>query len=323
MAAPARKEAAIRLDRLLWVAACCVLFAGAAKAETCPAALAGEIPPRDSTAPSGTAFGYAVARASGQEREAAIAAELLAGNMPDFLQRLKPVTVKGMLPDGRTTSIMVCVTPDYLAIGSEADFLHVPMALGTALRVAGAFGFTLPTPKLVDAIYRQAPLHLEPQPLPASEAMRSTAYYKLHDALIAQQRRAIAEPLETLTAGHKKDLVLTRRSWSLPDRVAIYGWHRLDAWPIQTLSLVHGARYADYSHGVRLVSVVAYVDGRPCSVVDLLQDARLAPMLSDEGAIPNLPELLTVLSGEAAGRAMTRAATRLAETVRRQGVATR
>jgi hypothetical protein len=48
---------------------------------------------------------------------------------------------------------------------------------------------------------------------------------------------------------------------------------------------VHGARYADYSHGVRLVSAMAYVDGAARPLLDLLEDPRLARLVSDEGPI--------------------------------------
>jgi hypothetical protein len=102
--------------------------------------------------------------------------------------------------------------------------------------------------------------------------------------------------LGALTAGDKKDLVLTNRLWNNLDRVAIYGWHRQDGNPIQPLSTVHGARYADYSHGVRLISDTAYVDGKAESLMALLQNAQLAPVLSDEGRIRNPTDLINTLS---------------------------
>jgi hypothetical protein len=80
-------------------------------------------------------------------------------------------------------------------------------------------------------------------------------------------------------------LVLTNRLLANPDRVAIYGWHEDGGRPIQPLSTVHGARYADYSHGVRLVSAMAYVDGAARPLLDLLEDPRLARLVSDEGPI--------------------------------------
>jgi hypothetical protein len=96
--------------------------------------------------------------------------------------------------------------------------------------------------------------------------------------------------------GDKKDLVITNRLWQNLARVAIYGWHRSERSPIQPLATVHGARYADYSHGVRLVSTVIYVNGQPQPITDALTDPQIAPALSDEGPIQRMPELLTVLA---------------------------
>ena len=120
------------------------------------------------------------------------------------------------------------------------------------------------------------------------DEMRSTAYLLRHNAIVQAQRASQAGALDDLEAGSKKDLVLTRRLWEMPGRVAIYGWHRLDGTPIQPLSLVHGARYADYSHGVRLVWSTAWLDGRPRRLEELLSRPQTAGWLSDEGAIPLL-----------------------------------
>jgi len=90
----------------------------------------------------------------------------------------------------------------------------------------------LPTRRLVDSIYEAADLKLVPQPLPASEEMRSTAYLVRHDTLIAEQRPCELRQRTRSTAGHKKDLVLSDRLLSMPGRVAIYGWHRAARHPI-------------------------------------------------------------------------------------------
>ena len=73
--------------------------------------------------------------------------------------------------------------------------------------------------------------------------MRSTNYSVRHDELVRAQRVAQDISLGSLTAGDKKDLVLTNRLWNHLDRVAIYGWHMLDGKPIQSLSTIHGWRY--------------------------------------------------------------------------------
>jgi hypothetical protein len=276
---------------LALAAACCLLVTGAAAADRCPRTLARAIPPRPAGAPTGSDFVRATIGLSEADREPLIARALLAGDVPAFLRRLRPVTLEGEAK-GRTVRVTICVTPDYLALGSDSDFLRIPMALPTALAVARRFGFVLPTPKMVDAIYEQADVRLQPQPLPAGPQMRSTAYYWRHENRIRAQRRALGAPLGLLIAGDKKDLVLSNRLLEKPDRVAIYGWHRGDGDPIQPLSIRHGVRYADYSHGVRLVSTTAYVDGKPRSLTDLLEDPQLAELLSDEGPVSGAVALM-------------------------------
>lgn len=251
------------------------------------------IPTRPADAPGGRAFAGSVAGYGEPQREAAIRQQLLAGNLPRFLRELQPATLVAKLADGRPVQLTLCVLSDYLSIGSDDDFLRVPMGLDSALAVAARFGFTLPTRRIVDLIYRQAAVHLQPQPLPPGDAMRSTATYVQHQALVAQQQAQQGASAGALTAGHKKDLVLTPRLWTAPGRVAIYGWHRSAAAPIQPLSTVHGARYADYSHGVRLVGRTVWLDGVARSIFDLLADPLLAPLLSDEGPLPRAAALLS------------------------------
>lgn len=259
------------------------------------------IPQRSAHAPGASEFIDAVAAMNEQERDLAIRSELMAGNIPRFLRNVQPVSLSTHLPGGDVVRLTLCVMVDYLSLGSDDDFLLVPMGLDTALTIAARFGFTLPTRRIVDLIYRQSTVHMTPQPLPAGDQMRSTDYYRRHNALVQQQRALAGVTPDVLTAGHKKDLVLSTRLWSHPGRVAIYGWHRgIDA-PIQPLSTVHGAQYADYSHGVRLVSKMVFVNGQPRSIFDVLADPQLATLLSDEGPLPRAAELLGALSKPALG----------------------
>jgi hypothetical protein len=279
---------------LLLVAMCFCHRAGASAVladDACDQTPLSQIPTRAAAAVTATEFVHEIADVDDDARESEIRAQLLAGNMPQFLRRLVPVDMHA----SNGSNVVICALPDYLAIGSDPDFLLVPMRLATALTVANAYGFAIPTPKIVDAIASQASARLAPQPLPASAAMRSTSYYKAHNDLIEAQRRTLGVSLGALTTGDKKDLVITNRLWNKLSNVAIYGWHRLDGRPIQPLSTLHGERYADYSHGVRLIGAVAYVDGRPRSLVDLLQDPVWSPALSSEGAMPRVDELMEVL----------------------------
>lgn len=259
--------------------------------DLCNSSLTSNIPQRTRNAISASSFITKVRELIGAKRDALIRKQIMSGNIPKFLRHLRPVTIRKKMQDGANTTITLCVMPDYLAVGSNRDYLRVPMGMKTAMSIAKRFGFVLPTPKIVDAIYAQADKHLVPRPMTPGSEMTSTEYYSQHNRLVEQQRRTKGIPLGSLLAGQKKDLVITNRLRNEPGRVAIYGWQRPDGKPIQPLSTVHAAEYADYSHGVRLVSTTAYVNGKKRSLYDLLADPRLASMLSKEGQIPNAQRL--------------------------------
>jgi len=239
------------------------------------------LPARPAGAIGGSEFARRTSALSSADRDRAVVAELERGNVPSFLSHLTPVTLTTSPSDGPAVPATIWVTPDYLAIGSDDDFLYVPLTYYSATIIADRFGSVLPTARMVDAIYEQSAHHLTPAPLPAGPLMRSNLYLSKHQQRIDEQRSGL--PLGELISGHKKDLVLSNRLRQLPGRVAIYGWHRAPGDPIQRLSTVHGAQYVDYSHGVRLVSATVVVDGRPRSIYDALQDSHVAPVLSREG----------------------------------------
>lgn len=229
---------------------------------------------------SGSQFAESIAHLSAVDRERAVLREISDGNIPPFLRSLAPVELTA---GGRSATVFVM--PDYLAIGSDTDYLRIPMNLSTAETVADDFGFLLPTRKIVNAVYAQADHHYTPQPLPAGPRMTSTDYYRAHNALIEGQARAEAVAPGALVSGDKKDVVLTNLLTRNPGRIAIYGWHRGNGVPIQPLSTVHGACYEDYSHGIRLVADTAWLDGAWRPLGDLLRDASTAALVSDEGPI--------------------------------------
>ncbi len=242
---------------------------------------------------TGSQFAEYVAPMDSRQREQAILKELLGGNLPGFLRNLVPVELSYQPPNGRLVAATVFVMPEYLAIGSDRDFLRIPMNLYTASAVASRLGFVLPTRKIVDAIYRQSAVHFSPQPMTPGPQMRSTEYYRIHNEKVEEQARALGVTPGVLVSGHKKDVVVTNLLENNPGRIAIYGWHRLSGLPIQPLSTVHGACYADYSHGIRLVSETVLVNGSARSVYDVLRDPVLSRVLSDEGPMPNLRALIT------------------------------
>lgn len=290
----------MRRSASIGAAACCMLlastaFASDAPSVACSAKLTGDIPERTSGALAGSAVMQQVMHLSGSERDAIVKQQVLAGNVPLFLRNLSPVTFTGKETDGRLVQVTICVLPDYLAVGSDDDFVRVPMGLPTAAEIADRFGFFLPTPKMVDAIYAQAKVQLVASPMPAGDQMRSTAYLLRHNQTVETQLATFSDPPEDLTAGEKKDVVFSLRLRTHPGKVAIYGWQRVNGAPIQPLSTVHGAEYADYSHGIRLVSNIAFVNGAARPLVEIMQDPKMAQIVSNEGPIANAQALLASL----------------------------
>jgi len=269
--------------------------AGVSATTACSDALTKAIPARRSRAPAGSLVMQQVLNLSGSERDQVVSQQVILGNIPKFLRHLSPVTFSGKRADGHVVQVIICVTPDYLAVGNNRDFVRIPMGLPTAAMIATRFGFLLPTPKMVDAIYAQAQVHLAPSPMKPTNQMRSTPYLLRHNQTVDDQRAPSGRSLDVLTAGQKKDIVLSSRLRNAPGRVAIYGWHRTNGVPIQPLSTVHGALYADYSHGVRLVSDTAFVDGVPQPLSDIMQDRQLAGIISREGPIANVNGLMASL----------------------------
>ena len=246
------------------------------------------LPRRPAGAPTGSALAAKLAPLDRAAREAEIAAEVLRGNVPDFLRMFCPVKSTAVVK-GTTRTAVFFVAPDYLAVGNDADYLLVPLSPATAQVLADRLDCLLPTRKMVDLIYKAAEVKLAPSPLPPSPAMTSIAVFGQHNALVRTQRQAQAaqHPLGALTAGHKKDVVIAAGLASAPGKVAIYGWHRADGDPIQPLYLGHAASWVDYSHGIRLVHRRMTLDGQAASVADVLSKAELACLLSDEGPLPS------------------------------------
>jgi hypothetical protein len=268
------------------------------------ASLTRSIPPRPRDALTGSQFAELVSKMSPEQREQAIEEELSGGNLPDFLRKLVPVELDWLSPSGQMIAATIFAAPDYLAIGSDDDFLRIPINFYTAESIVRRWGFVLPTPKMVDAIYAQSAYHLVPQPLAPGPQMTSTEYYRNHNQMIQEQARARGIPLGALVSGDKKDVVITNRLDGREGRIAIYGWHWRAGHPIQPLSTVHGAGYADYSHGVRLVSEMVLIGGRLRTVYDVLRAPTLAKVLSDEGPLRNILSFISPSRNVAGGDGM-------------------
>lgn len=228
---------------------------------------------------TGTAF-YRTAAAFGwKERDSLAVQAVLQGNVPSFLKRFVGVNVA--IRDsaaGRLIRATYFVMPDYLSVGTDKDWARVPLTPMAAQCIADSLGCFLPTHRMVDDIYQAASVKLEPVPLYALRDSTPTMYH--HHLIIEGQRKG----RRGLVAGIKKDVVISgnvprdRRS----NRVAIYGWHRIDGRPIQPLYTGHVNWYVDYSHGIRLVLRRIRVEGRWMDYTEVLSHPVYHRLLCDE-----------------------------------------
>lgn len=244
-----------------------------------------DLPPRPADVPTGSELAQALMGMPLTDRERRVYDEIARGNVPDFLRTLRPVTVSGDVSGSRRT-VTFWATPDYLAVGSERDFLRIPLSPGAAWRVATLTDTSLPTAAMADAIWDAAEVRLGPIPIPPNRWMTTLPVFEDHQRKVQRQRDRAAAPSGALLAGHKKDVVITPLLADAPGRVAIYGWHYLSGEPIQRLYLGHTDDWVDYSHGIRLISNRVEVDGVMRDLTDILVDPELAPILSPEGPIP-------------------------------------
>lgn len=242
------------------------------------------LPPRPRDAETGSQFIERTAAWKRPEFEKAVLESIESGNVPSFLRRMVPVQLNVEVR-GKRHQAVAHVIPDYLSIGSDEDFLRIPMCPCTAQKIASALGCVLPTPKLVDEIWRQAANKLPPKWIDGGPNVEDHWDYKRHNSAVEEQRALRRLTLGPLTAGDMKDIVLTNQLAKHRNKVAIYGWHRESGRPIQPLTTVHSKNYADYSHGVRLVSDILIVDGQEVAIQRVMKDRMLSALVSNDGPL--------------------------------------
>lgn len=229
---------------------------------------------------SGTEITKKLVGMTREQWETVLIAEVKGGNVPAFSKTFVTVRVSGIDAKGRYHTASYQVAPDYLAVGTDKDFVRIPLTPMAAQPLADFLGCSLPTRKMVDQIYKQADVKLAPKPL--TENRDDLATFVQHNQIIEAQRAG--RRLGALVGGIK-DVCITNLLQERTHRVAVYGWHQLNGAPIQPLTTVHVDWYVDYSHGVRLVKRAMIVDAQPRDLWDILKDPDLCFLISDEGPI--------------------------------------
>jgi len=233
-------------------------------------------PERSPQALGGKAFLESIKDLGILRRDQLIRDEIINGNVPSFMRKMVEVQVEDLT--------LYC-TPDYLCIGSDDDFVSVPMSYDHASIIAKTLKCHLPTRKMVDKIFAASKQHLPPQPLPPTADMPTTGYVLHQNELIEAKKAQYGYKNGVLLAGHKKDIVISAKYPFNPGKEAIYGWHQLNGMPIQPLSFAHDTHYLDYSHGARLILDSVKINGAWYPTKDVLTMPALCHYLSDEGPV--------------------------------------
>ncbi len=236
--------------------------------------------PEKNSSLSGTEFYKQAAAMKWKERDSFAVKEILAGNIPAFLKNFVSIKINGIdSSTGKTIRLIFFVSQDYLSVGNNHNWARINITPMAAQKIADSLQCFLPTRKMVDDIYKEAKIKLEPVPMYAFRDSTPTMYH--HHLIIEGQRSG----RKGLIAGIKKDVVISGKISldAKPDRVAIYGWHKLDGKPIQPLYTGHINWWVDYSQGIRLVFTKIKVGNKWMDYTDVLKNNLLKHLLCDEG----------------------------------------
>ena len=159
----------------------CLLAAGPAAADGCPRTPGpGDPAAARGRAMTGSGFVRATAALSEAEREPVIAGAAARGRPAGVPPASQTGHAAGRT-GGRAVRVTICVTPDYLALGSDEDFLRIPMALPTALAVAEPLRLRAADPQDGRCDLPAGGRASAAATAAGSDRMRSTAYYWRHD----------------------------------------------------------------------------------------------------------------------------------------------
>ncbi|MCC7432171.1 hypothetical protein IT412_01460 [Candidatus Peregrinibacteria bacterium] len=259
----------------------------------------GPLPERPSNAPTGSQFMAAMDRLGNMndkdnqhKMEEYILAEISRGNIPSFCrpERMKTITMSG--PDGTKVSFKTSL--DYMAIGSDEDYIRVPMTPLLAQAIAKKYNLAMPTKEMAKAIYDKADVKIEPgglvRALHAKEdqlKMQGNDFIRAHNARIAKllgpEGLKKLQQGQILVAGHQKDPILSSYAEKNPKRLDFFGYY-VNGKPVQD-NPAHEDDYRDYSHGTRFSDgtiTVRNSDGstKEIALYDALKDPKYASILN-------------------------------------------
>ncbi len=217
------------------------------------------------------------------QREDKILQYLESGFTPKQNKDVISLTVSKNLLDGKKHTLTYFVSSDYLSLeGSQkGEFLRTPLSWASSKKVLKMIDAMAPTKEMVDQIYRKSAVKIAPKIKSSGENITNVDSFVRHNDTVNSQLNGATT---LLLGGHKKDIVISKKLLSMPENMAIYGWHQLNGKPIQLLSTAHSSNYMNYSHGLRLVSRKMKLNGEWIDAREILLHPILNKLISDEGA---------------------------------------
>jgi hypothetical protein len=150
-----------------------------------------------------------------------------------------------------------------------------------AQRIADQLHAILPTPRILQLIWEQAEVRIDPCTLPADAQMASTARMLQHSECVDQRIAG----RKGMVANEGKHWVLTNRIAGKENLAANYGWFVKGRRPVQTVGTRHDTAHTDYSQILRLVKPIINVDGRDLDIRHVGRSPELWGLVSDEGPL--------------------------------------
>ncbi|MBE6310306.1 MAG: hypothetical protein E7080_04555 [Bacteroidales bacterium] len=225
------------------------------------------------------------------KREDMIVEAILSGNMPSELKQFQKIVFTTPIVDSveilrKPHKVEMLVLPDYLSVGSDDDFVRMPMGPLAAQQIADSLNCILPTTYLVDRIAEVSEGHIDIFPFrPLGGRNMQPIVFQDSDNAIKALYKAKGYEFGQFISGLKKEVVITYKIQSRNEMnkyEAIYGWFHPDGRIQQPLFIRHGNFYVDYSHGIRLINRTVVVDGKKLDAKAILESPTLYRLLSDE-----------------------------------------
>ena len=249
------------------------------------------IPRLSERALSGKEFMEEYKKLEPAQRHMLVLQQLAIGNVPDHFKQFETIRVKS----SKGNVLEMQVARHGLRIGTDANYVEVPLDGPTAMAAAEIYGCTLPTPWISDQIYTAAeaskgivPFIDAPQiakrmgiewnpSKPDGKWMMSAEFVAERNKMLREYCREHGITDNQLTYGYHKDIIHPLPGTTKAGRLEIYGGRNVSGKRVQPISGGHHVRsYFDYSHQARFIRTSVKINGETMNISDFMNNLDYA-----------------------------------------------